>query len=245
MVDRAFYNNDVCLIPAEGRNLIVKQANGIKYSAVGAVLFSDVKNSIKSAYESDKENLSILKNITLEQLKNYTTIVYNNLSYTLEGGVIIPDNYNQYNNALNDKNHLFNVQIAYDSDSNDEKYISYDFVLDPASVSVKRVGDLNFDGFAILGLPYKPIKTEESLPILTPQNYAILAFVYFPLEDQKFQILNNQPKNVAMNYEVHVYSDFVNVSGLSYITHKGLEPKNPQRFLFGLHMTNDGKHNRG
>lgn len=251
-VNSSYYKNNVCIIPAEGRTLIAKQANGIKFAAVGAVLFSDVKNSIKSAYMSGGEKQTILNNITLEQLQNYTTLVFKQVPYKMEGGLITPTNFDWYKNALESSSNLFPVQLAYGTETKQiegqdvtKKFLSYDFVLDPASVNIERIGDLNFDGFAILGLPYKPIASEVFSYIAKPQKFSILAFVYFPQDDQKFQILYTQPKNVAMNYEIHFYVEPHELKGLSYITNKGLEPKNPQRFLFGLHKTNDGKHNRG
>lgn len=84
MINR-FYQDVICILTNEGKNLFAKQSNGIKFSKVGAVLFSDKNNSIKSAYEIGKNDGHFaLKNITLEQLKNYTTVIYRNISYTLE-----------------------------------------------------------------------------------------------------------------------------------------------------------------
>ena len=46
MDSNKFYKDNVCIIPSEGRSLFVKQGSGIKFAKVGAVLFSDIKNSI-------------------------------------------------------------------------------------------------------------------------------------------------------------------------------------------------------
>ena len=49
-----------------------------------------------------------------------------------------------------------------------------------------------------------------------------------------------------MNVEMHVFLDKpYNLSSLGYIDNKGLVPKNTMRFINGLHLTNDGLHNRG
>lgn len=245
MDSNKFYKDNVCIIPSEGRSLFVKQGSGIKFAKVGAVLFSDIKNSIKSAYNADTTNYSYLKNITLQQLKNYTTLIYKNIPYKMEGGIITPQDYEGYNQALNSWYNLIPVQLSYSEDEHNDKYLSYDLVLDPAIVNIERIGDLNFDGFAILGLPYKIMNTEYFTPIQKQQNFCILAFVYFPSDNQKFQILYNQPKNVAMNYEIHFYCDTNELGKLTYKTYEDLPAKNPKRFLFGIHMTNDGKHNRG
>ena len=62
MDSSVFYKDVVCVITNEGKSLFVKQANGIKFSKVGAVLFSDKNKSIKNAYDLDGEKHLLLKN---------------------------------------------------------------------------------------------------------------------------------------------------------------------------------------
>lgn len=246
MINR-FYQDVICILTNEGKNLFAKQSNGIKFSKVGAVLFSDKNNSIKSAYEIGKNDGHFaLKNITLQQLKNYTTIIYRNISYTLEGDIYIPDDYDLYNKALNDYNNLLPIQIAYGTNQNKEKYISYDFVLSTDLLTINRVADMNFDGLALVGLPFKQLSQESNIPIIEPQNLCLFAMFYFPKDTEKLQILHNQPKNVALNVEMQVdMGDPIQLEDLEFITNKGLEAKRPKRFLFGIHLTNDGLHNKG
>ena len=259
MDNSIFYKSVECIVTNEGKNLFAKQANGVKFSKVGAVLFSDLRGTIKDAYiRSQTTNYSMLKNLTLKQLKNYTTLIYKNISYTMEGSVFIPDDTNEYSNALNNPNNLIPIQLAYgnrpnvveDEDGFEEttytKYMSYDLVLQTnlLSITKAKMSDMNFDGYAILGLPFKTLSPEHSLKIIQPQDYAIIAIVYFP--ENKLQILHNQSSNVAMNVEMHVYMDEpINLTGLKYVNGKGLAPKNPIRFINGLHLTNDGLHDKG
>lgn len=259
MDNSIFYKSVECIVTNEGKNLFAKQANGVKFSKVGAVLFSDLRGTINDAYNRGQStNNSFLKNLTLKQLKNYTTLIYKNISYTMEGSVFIPDDTNEYNNALNNPNNLIPIQLAYgnrpnvevDEDGFEEttytKYMSYDLVLQTNLLSVTRakMSDMNFDGYAILGLPFKTLSPEHTLNIIQPQDYAIIAIVYFP--ENKLQVLHNQSSNVAMNVEMHVYMDEpINLTGLKYVNGKGLASKNPIRFINGLHLTNDGLHDKG
>jgi len=257
MDNNVFYKDVVCVITNEGKSLFVKQSNGIKFAKVGAVLFSDKNKSIKNAFDLDTDEHLLLKNISLRQLQNYTTLIYRNISYTQEGNVYLPDSVHDYNNALSNPNNLLPIQIAYgnkeeiiDEETEEtqiRKYMSYDLTLRTNSLSINRTTDMNFDGFAIVGLPYKPLDIEQNLPILQPQNYAVFAIVYFPKDNEKLQVLYNQPSVVAMNFEMHVWMDYtpLQLTKLKYITNKDLEPKNPKRFLYGIHLTNDGKHNKG
>jgi hypothetical protein len=255
MNSSVFYKDVVCVITNEGKSLFVKQSNGIKFAKVGAVLFSDKNKSIKNAYVLDGDKHLLLKNISLKQLKNYTTLVYKNITYTQEGNVFIPENMTDYNNALSNPENLLPIQLAYgkkeigideDEEPIYQKFMSYDLVLKTNTLSVQRTSDMNFDGFAILGLPFKPLDIEQNLPIIVDQDYCTLALVYFPKDTEKLQVLYNQPSTVAMNYEIHVMMDNpILLDGLSYTTTKGLEPKNPKRFLYGIHLTNDGLHNKG
>lgn len=252
-----FYRDVVCVVADEGKTLFVKQSNGVKFSKVGAVLFSDKDGSIKKTYESDDDGYVALKGISLSWLQNSSTLIYRNIAYTMEGGVYTPDSVQDYESALNDPDNLLQVQIAYGEDGAEEddetedvtngKYMSYDLTLRPNALNIKRTSDMDFDGFAVLGLPFKQQDVEQDSPIIQSQNYALLFLVYFPKEDEKLQILYNQPTNVAMNFEIRVHMDdlLLKLDGLEYVTNNGLTPSNPGRYLYGLHLTNDGAHDRG
>ena len=174
----------------------------------------------------------------------------------MEGSIYVPNDYSAYNKALEDANNLIPIQIAYGNNENINvdneglqettytKYMSYDLLLKTNSLPINSLSDMNFDGFAILGLPFKSLSSDTSTNINIEQDFATIAIVYFP--NEKLQILKNQSKNVAMNVEMHVFLDEpYNLSGLGYIDNKGLVPKNTMRFINGLHLTNDGLHNRG
>lgn len=256
MDNSIFYNDVKCIITNEGKSLFAKQSNGVKFAKVGAVLFSDVKGTIKDAYDKGGDEQRFLKNLSLKQLKNYTTLIFSTVSYTMEGSIYVPNDYSAYNKALEDANNLIPIQIAYGNNENinvdDEglqeitytKYMSYDLLLKTNSLPINSLSDMNFDGFAILGLPFKSLSSDTSTNINIEQDFATIAIVYFP--NEKLQVLKNQSKNVAMNVEMHVFLDEpYNLSGLGYIDNKGLVPKNTMRFINGLHLTNDGLHNRG
>lgn len=256
MDNSIFYNDVKCIITNEGKSLFAKQSNGVKFAKVGAVLFSDIRGTIKDAHDRGGDEQRILKNLTLKQLKNYTTLIFSTISYTMEGSIYVPNDYSSYNKALEDANNLIPIQIAYgnkeDISVDDEglqettytKYMSYDLLLKTNSLPINRVSDMNFDGFAILGLPFKSLSSDTYTKINIEQDFATIAIVYFP--NEKLQVLKNQSKNVAMNVEMHVFLDEpFNLKNLEYINDEGLEPKNPIRFINGLHLTNDGLHNRG
>jgi len=256
MDNSIFYNDVKCIITNEGKSLFAKQSNGVKFAKVGAVLFSDIRGTIRDCYDRGGDEQRILKNLTLKQLKNYTTLIFSTIPYTMEGSIYVPNDYPAYNRALENANNLIPIQIAYGNKEDisvDEeglqettytKYMSYDLLLKTNSLPINRVSDMNFDGFAILGLPFKSLASDTFTNINIEQDFATIAIVYFP--NEKLQVLKNQSKNVAMNVEMHVFLDEpFNLKNLEYINDKGLEPKNPIRFINGLHFTNDGLHNRG
>lgn len=256
MNSNVFYKNVKLIITNEGKNLFVKQSNGIKFASVGAVLFSDKNKAIKNAYENSKDNdFSILRNITLEQLKKYTTLIYNKIPYNYEGSIFIPTDYNLYNSALDNLNNLLPLQISYNNikDTNEfeeifvkDKTLSYNLILQPSTLNISHLSDMSFDGLAILGRPFKPIITESNLPIIQKQELSVLALVYFPDENEKIQILMNQPNNVAFNINMEFKTDKpIHLDGLKFLTFERLEHKNPKKFLFGLHLANDGLNNKG
>ena len=73
MDNSIFYKSVECIVTNEGKNLFAKQANGVKFSKVGAVLFSDLRGTIKDAYNRGlTTNNSFLKKSTLLQLRGIT-----------------------------------------------------------------------------------------------------------------------------------------------------------------------------
>ena len=69
MINSGYYKNVKCYFTNEGRTTFAKQSNGIKFSKVGAVLFSDTNNTLLNAIKDN--NSPALNNISLKQLNNY------------------------------------------------------------------------------------------------------------------------------------------------------------------------------
>ena len=65
MDNSIFYNDVKCIITNEGKSLFAKQSNGFKFAKVGAVLFSDIKGTIKDAYVKGGDEQRFLKIIPL------------------------------------------------------------------------------------------------------------------------------------------------------------------------------------
>ena len=80
-----FYQNAKFVITYEGRRNLVKQNNGLKYSIVGAVLFSD-KNNVIKAYS----NNNALESISWKFLQEKTQIIFKDVQYDYVNGLYIP-----------------------------------------------------------------------------------------------------------------------------------------------------------
>jgi hypothetical protein len=252
MSDNVFYNNIKCIITDEGKRLFAQQSNGPKMAKIGAVLFSDNHKVIQTAYAKD-EDLKVLERLTFEHMRKYTTLIYKDVRYDLYGDIFTPTSIEAYDNAFNNFNNVLPIQIAYGNDElvDDEsvtydKYMSYDMILQINSLNINAATTMNFDGFILLGLTNKSIEQEYQHDLLKPQTFSTIAIVYFPNIDEKIQIVSGQPKEIAMNVEIHInMKDPIWLNDLIYYDVNKSELPNPMRFINGLHMVNDGLHDRG
>ena len=253
MENSIFYKNVKCVFTNEGKSIFAQQPEGIKFSKVGAILFSDTYKAIQNEYVTDN-NLKILENFELRHMEKYTTLIYQNVNYTFNGSVYTPDNVDEYNNAYTDVDKLLPIQIAYGNDeilNEDEeitfdKYISYDLILKYNSLSINTTSNMNFDGFIIVGIPHKTTVEDTNKGLYKDQKFASLAIFYFPGENEKLEIVHTQSPYVAMNIELHVHmNDPIKLEDLKYVNYEEIELKKPLRFINGLHMVNDGLHDRG
>lgn len=247
-----FYKNSKFVITYEGRRNLVKQNNGLKYSIVGAVLFSD-KNNVIKAYS----NNNTLEAISWKFLQEKTQIIFKDVQYDYVNGLYIPDE-NQYNEAIdNPISYLLPTLISYsknpytpDDNANDEEekydygYISYDVMIRANSVSIfnQTNADMAFDGIALLAVPYKIEDIDLMHPLLDNQDLICAVLEYFPdLEDQgeKIWILHDQNKKLVFNSELHLNIgddiELINNNPYEY-GYEGLQE--------GLHIINNGTSNK-
>lgn len=250
MTNGIYYNDVECFFTNEGRTSFIKQNNGIKFSKIGAVLLSDYNKSLYHAVTSDNSD-TVLNNLTLKQLSNYTQLVFKDIPYNYEGGIYTPQNYDEYNSSLENNKNLIDIKIAYENDDNDD-YFSYNFTLVNTTLNVDRNSseDMNFDGFVLLGLPYKSTPEEQNIEGITEQQTAaVLAVVYFPKDEEKLQVLYNQPSTVAFNVELHIHlAEELNLTDeLEYVDSmdRPIEGEGIQlRDAIGLNKVNDANNNR-
>lgn len=216
------YKTAICEFTDEGKSGLIKQSNGMKFSVVGAVLFSDYKSYFKSPDVK-------IKKITWDELKEKTQIIFTKITYNYEGGYYIPDEI-QFNTALKSPiNYMLPAKNSYDKFK-----MTYDVLVKPNTVNIINTQntDLLFDGVAILGIPYKQEKIDLGHPLIDNQSIYLLAIEYFP--DEKIKILKNQNKKLIFNIELHVA-----LAGII----EDLEIEYPNNMNAGLHKVNDGTTN--
>ena len=237
MSNSVFYNNVKSIITNEGKTLLHKQSSGIKVSKVGAILFSDTQEKIKNMFDNGMES-----NITFDLLQSYTTLIYKGIKYSYDNGIYTPYDYKQYADAISYPNNYLPINISYGRNL-DNQYASYDLILKKESLLIDSMQDLNFDGFAIVGFPFKSIKSDYN-QFTKQQKFSIFSLTYFP--EDKLQILNNQNKIVSMNVELHLHiDDYIELSNLEYVDSDDTDIESSVKFKWGLHLTNNGLHDRG
>lgn len=248
MVNGGFYRNVNCYFTNEGRTTFAKQDNGIKFSKLGAVIFSDKNRSLITAIKND--NIAAINNISLKQLNTYTQLIFRNVKYEYSNNTYTPVNTSDVDKAINDCINYLGVEISYDNQS-EENYFSYDFTLrtDSLNIDKNEYDDLNFDGFALLGIPYKSSSEETTINgLIEPQTPAVLAIIYFKDDTEKLQIVHNQPDVAAMTVELHIsLEDEIYLGAISeYVDTMGNPVENniATRNLVGLRQVNDGQNNR-
>lgn len=239
-MNNIFYDVD-CYITNDGKNLFAKQANGIKFAKVGAVLFSDYNKKIYNDFISDEKKLC---NITYDKLLNSTTIIYPNLTYTTTDGLIyIPQSQEKYDNAKYSISYMLKMNTSYNNSKECGEY-KLDIYID--TLSIESTVTQNFDGFAILGMPYKPTIEDTVITgrYIENQKLSLLALVYFSKE--KIQVIPGQDKHINFNPIIEFYlRNIIQLDGLTYINSDEEVPKRQIRFLNGFHLTNDGLNDRG
>ena len=249
MRNGVYYNDVECFFTNEGRTTFVKQANGIQFAKIGAVLFSDKNKYLLNALRF--ENETFLNNLSFKQLESYTQLIFTDIGYTYEAGVYTPKNYNLYNDALVTHNYLLDVGISYEGEEGENSF-SYNISLKTNSLNIDNNSsdDLNFDGIALIGVPYKPESFEYGLNgMIEEQTNTVLAIVYFKNDTEKLQIVHNQPSTVEFNTVINItLKDQIDLSKIktTYVDslNRPIEDKNVQmRNTLGLTKVNDGQTN--
>lgn len=256
------YNKVEYVFTDEGKECIFKQNNGMKYSIVGAVLFSDKYNWVKSKYTRKhvingvvKEDKSYLNTITWKTLQANTQVIFKNVQYEYRGGYYVPDE-TQYTNATNNVlSHLIQVQEAFSTTKGENEkggtetlhYVSYDVIIKKNTLNLLNLEniDFEFDGLALIGVPYKNDITDLYHPLIDYQDYSIVAISYFP--DEKIKVLHNQNKKLAFNIELHLYlnddKDFELVKW-NEETQEYEDDEESRDLYHCLHFVNDGTSNK-
>lgn len=259
MGNSSVYNKVEYVFTDEGKEGIFKQNNGMKYSVVGAVLFSDKYNWVKSKYirkhvkiVDSKEVItdkSYLNTITWKTLQANTQVIFKNVQYEYKSGCYVPDE-EQYNNASkNVISNLIQVQEAFSTTKNikDEPvhYVSYDVIIKKNTLSLLNLEniDYEFDGLALIGVPYKNDIVDLNNPIIDSQDFFILSIAYFP--DEKLKVLHNQNKKLAFNIELHLYLNEDENFELVKWNEETQEYEDEVKDLYNcLHFVNDGTSNK-
>ena len=136
MVNGGFYRNVNCYFTNEGRTTFAKQNNGIKFSKLGAVVFSDKNNALINAIKA--ENYIAINNITLKQLNDYTQLIFGNIKYEYNGdNTYTPSKTDDVNKSINTAQNYLQVEISYERKS-EEDYISYDFTLKTDTLNIEK-----------------------------------------------------------------------------------------------------------
>ena len=238
------YNDVEYIFTEEGKSGVVKQNNGYKFSVVGAVLFSDKDNWVRSRYtrcSDTKDNL--LDTITWAKLQEKTQIVYTKIPYEYNGYIYTPDEelYNKANQ--NPLNYIIPVKLAYSSivTENDQggtvkkNYVSYDTLIRTNTLQLinNQNVDFLFDGIAILAVPYKTEKSDLYHPLINSQDLFLLNIEYFP--EEKIKILHNQNNKLISNTEIHIFLEEDKI-----VTNSN----DLREYNVGLHLVNDGTTNK-
>jgi len=255
------YNKVEYVFTDEGKECIFKQNNGMKYSIVGAVLFSDKYNWVRSKYS--KKHVKVVGDETIVTDKNYlhtitwktlqanTQVIFKNVQYEYRGGYYVPDE-TQYTNASNNVlSHLIQVQEAFSTTKNMDgapiHYVSYDVIIKKNTLNLLNLEniDFEFDGLALIGVPYKNDITDLYHPLIDYQDYSIVAISYFP--DEKIKVLHNQNKKLAFNVELHLYLN--DDKGIELVkwdeeTQKYVPDEEAKDLYHCLHFVNDGTSNK-
>lgn len=244
-----YYKDVECFFTNEGRTTFVKQTNGIKFSKIGAVLISDKNKSLLNALIDNKE--TVLNNLTFKQLEKITQLIFTNIGYSYDSGTYTPIDYEAYNKTIISHINLLNVGITYEGKEETSSF-SYNISLKTNSLNIDNNSseDLNFDGIALIGLPYKQELLDSASDILEEQTNTVLAIVYFKNDNEKLQILYNQPATVEFNTIINIkINEQIDLSpfDVNYVDSLNRPIEDPNvnlRNVLGLTKTNDAQTNR-
>lgn len=258
MGNNSVYNKVEYVFTDEGKEGIFKQNNGMKYSVVGAVLFSDKYNWVRSKYTRKhvingvvKEDKSYLNTITWKTLQANTQVIFKNVQYEYRGGYYVPDE-TQYTNATNNVlSHLIQVQEAFSTTKNMDggpvHYVSYDVIIKKNTLNLLNLENIDFvfDGLALIGVPYKNDIVDLNNPIIDSQDFFILSLAYFP--DEKIKVLHNQNNKLAFNIELHLHLN--EDKGIVFVkyyeeTQEYVVDEESKKLYHCLHFVNDGTSNK-
>jgi hypothetical protein len=244
-----YYKDVECFFTNEGRTTFVKQTNGIKFSKIGAVLISDKNKSLLNALTDNKE--TVLNNLTFKQLEKITQLIFTNIGYSYDSGTYTPIDYKAYNKTIISHINLLDVGVTYEGKEETNSF-SYNISLKTNSLNIDNNSseDLNFDGIALIGLPYKQELLDTTSNILEEQTNTVLAIVYFKNDNEKLQILYNQPATVEFNTIINIkINEQIDLSpfDVNYVDslNRPIEDTNVNlRNVLGLTKTNDAQTNR-
>ena len=108
--------------------------------------------------------------------------------------------------------------------------------------------DYEFDGLALIGVPFKNDIVDLDNPIIDSQDFFILSLAYFP--DEKIKVLHNQNNKLAFNIELHLHLNedkgivFVKYDKETqeYIVDE--DDEEHKKLYHCLHFVNDGTSNK-
>lgn len=195
-----YYNDTICEITHDGYLNIIKQFNGAKFSIVGAALINDYDNWLKSIYKKYiNEGINDFKNISIDTLKEHTSLIYKNIEYKNVNDKYVVVNSKDLNKSFYEL--CLPSQISFDETDDKTHYTSYDVIIKKDNILCNT--DVTADGVALFALPFKTDVVDENktTPYTTVEQPVLFSITYFPKD--KIKIFKDQPNSLAFNSEIH------------------------------------------
>lgn len=195
-----YYNDTICEITHDGYLNIIKQFNGAKFSIVGAALINDYDNWLKSIYQKYiNEGINDFKNISIDTLKEHTSLIYKNIEYKNVNDKYVVVNSKDLNKSFYEL--CLPSQISFDETDDKTHYTSYDVIIKKDNILCNT--DVTADGVALFALPFKTDVVDENKtsPYTTVEQPVLFSITYFP--NDKIKIFKDQPNSLAFNSEIH------------------------------------------
>lgn len=214
-------SNSIAITTKESNILFTKQASGPKFAKVGAVLFADKNDTIKTDYENGN-----LSDYTYELLcdSNRCTVLYNKINYNYENGLFTPmETVNPtIDNIFKISTSKINEQIVY----------SFDINGNGNKLQVQNgTIDMSCDGYALLGISHKPIYGDYVQDKLLEQKISIISIIYFP--NDKLPLYTGDSNIATSTFKLYVGVDTAKIENLHIDDYKG------------FHLVDDGSSMRG